>query len=98
VTLAIGSGRRAARCMNGSMLRSTARSGIMPLMAATGRSDEVNAIQGDFGEAWLEVVAAAQGLGHNRRGPAKSVDAAVTCRFVGRAHGVACVTGVARGL
>jgi len=28
----------------------------------------------------------------------RALDAAVTCRFVGRAHGVACVTGVARGL
>lgn len=46
--------------------RNEANQGIMPLMVAKGRSDEENAIQGDFGEAWLEVVAAAQGLGHNR--------------------------------
>jgi hypothetical protein len=35
-------------------------------MEATGRSAEENAIQGDFGEAWLEVVAAAYGVSHGR--------------------------------
>jgi hypothetical protein len=59
-------GDEAARCMSCIAPHERGQSGIMPLMVATGRSDEVSAIQGDFGEAWLEVVAAAQGLGHNR--------------------------------
>jgi len=52
-----------------------------------------------YGLMWAGKHEAVQSLLRpSRRGPAKSVDAAVTCRFVGRAHGVACVTGVARGL